>query len=130
MDAENEIILEFYKSHENSMLNHESQRANMTNIILTICTILIAVIGSMEVGIEKIILSSMLPILGIFGYVFSMKHYERFSWHLSCSNLYREKIHKEFPNTIIDRKTAREKLSLRFGWVHYITLSIIQFIQQ
>ena len=100
------------------MLNHESQRANMTNIILTISTILIAVIGTMEIGIEKIILSLVLLILGIFGSIFSVKHYERFSWHLLCSNLYKERICKEFPDTIIDRKLVREKLKMGFGWIH------------
>jgi len=121
----------------------------MTNIILTICTILIAVISSIDISIEKIILSSLLTILGIFGYAFSMKHYERFSWHQSCSNLYREKIHQEFPDTIIDRASANEKLKMRFGWIHksrlfkywtsiqivisaigltVLTLSIVQYI--
>ncbi len=118
MEAKHEILLEFYKKHENSMLNHESQRASMTNIILTISTILTAVITTVDVSLEKIILSVLLLILGLFGSIFSIKHYERFSWHLFCSRLYKEKIHEDFPDTNIDKNLARKKIKERFGWIH------------
>ncbi|PTX63791.1 hypothetical protein C8N46_101399 [Kordia periserrulae] len=118
MEAKHQILLEFYKKHENSMLNHESQRASMTNIILTVSTILTAVITNVEVSIEKMILSALLMILGLFGSFFSIKHYERFSWHLYCSRLYKEKIHEDFPNTSIDNDLAKKKIRERFGWIH------------
>lgn len=112
------LLIEFYKNHEAIMLNHESQRSNMTNIIITMCTILFAVIGNLDVGIEKLFLSFLIPLLGLFGYYFSMKHYERFSWHLSCANAYRKKLHEMYPSTIIDRDDIKENLKERFGWIH------------
>ncbi|MFK7748912.1 MAG: hypothetical protein AB8B65_11000 [Kordia sp.] len=118
MEAKHEILLEFYKKHENSMLNHETQRATMTNILLSVSTILIAVISTVEASLEKIILSLLLLALGVFGSMFSIKHYERFSWHLLCSRLYKEKIHQDFPETDIDRSLARQKIKERFGWIH------------
>ena len=113
-----DIILEFYKSHESSMLSHESQRANMTNIIISLCSIIIGIVATLDSGGHKVSLSLLIPLLGLFGYLFSLKHYERFSWHLACSNSYREKLHVMYPHSVIDRNLIRKELKNRFGWVH------------
>ena len=117
MDTNYEILLEFYKSNERYMLHHESQRASMTRIILTIFAILIAVVSALPIGLEKIVLSLMLPVLGIFGYFFSKKHHERFSFHFECRDSYRKKLHEEFRNTTIDIKSIEQKLTEEYRWI-------------
>ena len=105
------------------MLHHETQRESMTRIILTISSILLVAYGALDDREGKIILSFILLILGFFGYFFSKKHHERFSYHLKCRDSYRRKLHEEFRNSTIDINAIQAELKKDHGWIAGLRLN-------
>lgn len=88
-----DILLELYKEQRDLGIHHENQRSTVSNLILTIATVLIALIS-----IDNHLTNSDLPValtlifLGIFGASFTLKNYERFSFHRHRSRLIRKAI--------------------------------------
>ena len=57
-------------------------------------------------------LAIMIILLGIFGALFSLKHYERFRFHMKCAAQYRNALEKALPRTnLASHRVAAE-------WAH------------
>jgi hypothetical protein len=88
-----DMLLELYKEQRDLGIHHENQRSTVSNLILTVATVLIALIS-----IDNHLTKSDLPValtltfLGIFGALFTLKNYERFSFHRHRSRLIRKAI--------------------------------------
>lgn len=88
-----QILLELYKEQRNLGLHHETQRSKVSSLMLTAATILIGLIA-FDDNINEYDLPQALAIffLGIFGAFFTLKHYERFSFHRHRSRVLRKAI--------------------------------------
>lgn len=73
-----ESLWKFYDEHAAQARQHENQRERMTNIILIVAGALIGFLSSSSSATIYSFISSVVLIpLGIFGWMFSSKHYER-----------------------------------------------------
>ena len=91
-----ESLWNFYQEHAAQARQHEDQREHMTNIILIIAGALITFVSSRESANVYSLLSSLALIpLGVFGWAFSYKHYERNHIHRAILAKVREAIDDE-----------------------------------
>ena len=78
----NEILWKLYEDNRNYARFHELQRSTATNLILAVSAGLIGLV-TFDKNINLLDLPSVLflDVLGIFGAIFSAKHYERARLH-------------------------------------------------
>jgi len=127
MTDKTEILWRMYQEHLTQGRHHETQRSTMTNLFVSICA---ASLGLFALGKDPmwvhLFLSLFLIALGIFGAVFSAKHYERFWMHIERARGYRDALERCIPETGLKSikeaadKRAKEKYpklySLRLFW--------------
>lgn len=76
--------LRIYYDHQAAQARqHEDQRERMTNIILTVASVLVGLVTFSKLALWSLPAAIMVPILGIFGFFFAGKHYERNRLHAS-----------------------------------------------
>jgi len=110
-----ELLLAFYQENASQCRHHETLRANVTSTIIAIDSIVIGLItlGQKISPIDRP-LTIFLILLGLFGMIISLKHYERYKFHSGRCRQYRTKLDKLFTNGLIlelqeEAKTEHEK---------------------
>jgi hypothetical protein len=100
-----EALLRMYDEHAKQARQHEDQRERMTNLILIVAGALITFISYNGLKADSLIASIALIILGAYGYLFSLKHYERNRYHTTIMKAFRDGIDQELgsPSSIIAR---------------------------
>jgi hypothetical protein len=91
MNERFDTLLTLYKEHVEMARQHETQRSALTSIILAIAGVLIGFAASFKFG-QLWIIPIILICLGVFGAVFSRKHYERNRYHTSIAAKFRDEI--------------------------------------
>jgi Ca2+/Na+ antiporter len=87
------ILFELYKEQRDLGLHHEDQRAKVTGLMFTVATILIGLVAfDKTLTIIDLPAVTLIITLGIFGALFSLKHYERFTFHRKRSRILRDAI--------------------------------------
>ena len=133
------IMLCLYQEHLNQARHQENQRSTMTNLILIICTALLA-----GITLDKILSLTDLPLaiflftLGIYGAFFCAKYYERFRLHYERSRMVRKQLEKSVGlNTssesqkAADLKTKEQfpiMFNVRLYWLWIILMLIISLV--
>ncbi len=85
-----DIIIEFYREHGLWSRHQESQRAVVSNFMITISAALIGfVLFDKEVNRIDVPITILVSLIGMFGALFSYKYYERFNFHDSRINAYK-----------------------------------------
>ena len=142
MDQEAALLDILWKNCQEHWLqgrHHEIQRSSVTNVLIAISSAIIGLVTfDKTIVISDLPLTIFLIILGVFGAVFSAKHYERFSFHISRARKYREEINKLFPDTplreLIDKADEKHnrkhprlrKLRLQYFWLGlYVLITLI-----
>lgn len=88
-----QVLHELYKEQRDLSIHHENQRATMSNLMLTADTILIGLIAlDNSLNRKDLAVALAVVFLGIFGALFTLKHYERFRFHRHRSRLLRKAI--------------------------------------
>lgn len=125
-----ELLMKLYDEQTTQARHHESLRVNFVSIVLTLGAVMIAIVGYDE-GLtqDDIPVLVFLFLLGLFGYVASLKHYERNRLHVARARVMREmaesaldiedvgralydaRIHHQSKNRFMSRK-----IRLRFLW--------------
>lgn len=82
----------FYNEHASQARQHEDHRERVTNIILSINGALIAFITFSNLSISSLWASLSIVFLGVYGFFFAGKHYERFRYHTSIMGVIRKEI--------------------------------------
>ena len=85
-------LKDFYDEHAAQARQHEDQRERMTNIILSVAGILIGLITFAELSVWSSPAAVSLILLGLFGYVFAGKHYERVRFHTTIMEAIRDEM--------------------------------------
>jgi len=146
---EKEFLWDFCKEHLAFCRHHEVQREVVTRIVIIVASALIGVITlDKTLNVYDLPLSIMVILVGIFGAIFSSKHYERFSFHLNRFRRFRSEIIKYYPELdLVQLHTEADKESkLQFPilskhrlnqfWMHLhviialigVLLSIVAFL--
>jgi hypothetical protein len=85
-------LLNYYNEHASQARQHEDHRERMTNIILSINGVLIGLITFSNLSLWSVCASGSIVLLGIYGFFFAGKHYERFKFHTSIMGAIRSEI--------------------------------------
>ena len=95
---EKDFLWDFCKEHLAFCRHHEVQRETVTRIVIIVASALVGVITfDKTLNVYDLPLSIMVILIGVFGAIFSSKHYERFSFHLNRFRRFRSEITKNFP---------------------------------
>ncbi len=106
-----ETLINYYNEHAAQARAHEEQREKMTNIILSIAGVLIGFVTFANFSIWSITASLSISLLGVYGYFFSRKHYERNRMHVQILRQVRKELDKveNDPNVnVIETKYLRK----------------------
>jgi hypothetical protein len=82
----------YYNEHATHARQHEDQREHMTNVVLAVSGVLIGLVTYSELSLWSLSAALTLVILGLFGFVFAGKHYERFRFHTAIMGAIRTEI--------------------------------------
>jgi hypothetical protein len=97
-----DIITKIYDENCNHSRHHENLRATMTNLIIFAATGLLGLITfDQKLTFGDLPLALFLAILGIFGALFSAKHYERLRLHRGRARVLLDAMHARSPSTQI-----------------------------
>lgn len=118
-----EILQDYYSEHTARAAKHEEQRERITGIILTIAGLLIGLVTFAKLSMWALSASIPIAFLGVYGYLFSGKHYERFKYHTQIVRGIRKEIelmeqggrHQEKSFSAI-RAEAEEAHYSKFTW--------------
>lgn len=87
-----DFLLELYNDQWNQARQSEEQRSTIANLVLVLATALIALLNTdktLEISINKPLISIFLLLLGVFGIAISAKLYERYNLHTTRARVYR-----------------------------------------
>jgi len=106
MKDEAELLWRMCNEEYSQARQHETQRASMTTIGVTLSVAAIGLITSDgKFSVIDLPLALIVVGIGIFGSFFTLKHYERFQFHIERSRVYRGKLESFYPNA--DMKSLR-----------------------
>lgn len=116
---EREVLWGMYQEHCVQGRHHENQRSSVTNLIITIAASVVALLSISDFVTESWPLALVLVLLGIMGALFSLKHYERFRFHMKCAGAYRDALEQMLPATALSlhRRAARAAHGQKFRLV-------------
>ena len=92
--AKDDILLAMYEEHVTQGREHEQQREKVTSVILVISAALLAFTSQTSWQPRHAILTTTMAVLGLFGILFSYKHYERNRFHVRIAQEFRDEIEK------------------------------------
>jgi hypothetical protein len=105
-----DVLWKMCNEHYTQGRHHETQRSAVVSAIIAIAaaiTGLVTVDGHIESS--DIPLTVLLIALGLFGSAFSMKHYERFRFHMECAKQYRNQLDQLLPDAPLRQGRARAR---------------------
>ena len=99
-----DVLWKMYQEHCTQGRHHEAQRSTVAGALIAISGAVIGLV-TFDKSISRIDLPLTLFLcgLGIFGAVFSAKHYERFSLHMKRAQKYRDELDGLLPGKPIKR---------------------------
>ena len=92
-----DILLANYKEHADEARQHENQRERMTALIVAVGA------GSLGLAMSKVeafnqsLLGGALVVLGLYGAIFSLKHYERNRRHVALMKGIGQRLEELYP---------------------------------
>jgi hypothetical protein len=94
-----DIFWKMYQENVTEGRHHETQRATVTNLVITIAAAALALVTfDKAITTVDLPLTIFLVLLGMFGAAFSSKYYERFQLHMERARAYRNAIDSLLPN--------------------------------
>jgi hypothetical protein len=103
-----EYLWRMVNEHMTQARHQEVMRFNMTTLLLTLAGVVIGFITyDKELTCFDLVPACLLFLLGLFGVLFSAKHYERFNFHIARVRMYRQELERNFIN--VNWKKIREE---------------------
>jgi len=94
-----EFLWRMINEHMTQARHQETLRSSMTTLLITLSGAIIAFITfDKELTATDLAPAFLLLFLGVFGVLFSAKHYERFNFHISRVRVYRKALEQSFPD--------------------------------
>ena len=136
MNETAQVLWNMFDNETQQALRHEEQRVQVTNLIIAMD---VGIIGL--VSLDKAINKSDLPLiliilaLGLFGTLFTAKHYERFALHTRRASYYRKALESIIPERKLkelkdkaDTETRKSYRVLNRIRLHYLWYGLNIFI--
>ncbi len=99
-----DVLWKMYQEHCTQGRHHEVQRSTVASVLLAIVAVVIGLItNDQKITNSDIPLTLFLLVLGMFGAVFSAKHYERFELHMESARRYRDELDTLLPGAPLKR---------------------------
>jgi hypothetical protein len=99
MKDEIAILWGLYQEHITYARHQESQRSTVGMLIITVSSALIGIATyDDKILISDLPIAMLIVVLGLFGAIFSAKHYERFTFHNERTEEYRRKLEEILPS--------------------------------
>lgn len=118
-----ESLQSYYDEHATQARKHEEQRERVTNIVISIAGLLIGLVTFANLQLWSLIGAASVSLLGIYGFLFSGKHYERFKFHTAVLEAVRNEIerapsHPKYGSVSLSslRSSATAKHYREFVW--------------
>jgi xanthosine utilization system XapX-like protein len=118
-----DTLQSYYDEHAAQARNHEEQRERATNLILSIAGLLVGLVTFAKLSLLSLPAAICIVLLGIFGFVFAGKHYERFRYHTQIMEAIRLEIERVSddpnikPKSLSDlRKDGEDNHYKNFTW--------------
>lgn len=87
-----DLYKSMYEEHAAQARKHEEQRERITALVLSIVTLLVGFITFAKLSMASSAASLLIVLLGIYGYFFAGKHYERFKLHTKIMRAMRREL--------------------------------------
>jgi hypothetical protein len=104
-----DVLWGMYQEHCQQGRHHEDQRATMTNLVVAVAGAAFALIALKDAHAAGTPLAAFVTVLGVFGALFSLKHYERFRYHMKCAGEFRDALERLVPATALAELRARAR---------------------
>ena len=112
MAQDTDVLWGLYLEHCNQCRHHESMRATVTNVFLTITAGVTGVVAlDSKVNASDLPLTLFIVLLGAFGAFIAAKHYERVQMHTERARAYRDALEVLLPTTQI--KALKQKADVK-----------------
>ncbi len=123
---ERDVLWGMYQEHCTQGRHHEDQRATVTNLVIALAVAMIGLLSYKDLSRTMWPLAVMVLLLGLFGALFSLKHYERFRFHMKCAGEYRDALEVLLPASKLaeHRMNAKTEHGTKYGAVAAIHLFI------
>ncbi len=120
--AVKDILLANYKEHADEARQHENQRERMTALVIAVGGGSLALATSKVEGVNLTLLGVALVVLGLYGAVFSLKHYERNRRHVAVMRGIGRRLEELYPLANLQGVRAEVNAAHRegFGWVERV----------
>jgi len=125
-----EALLRLIENGAHMARHVEEQRATMTNFLITISGLLVAVVAQQRFAPSTLVISLLIVALGLFGISASLKYAQHFHYHYSLSKFYQHRLHQLVPEAnilkvksqAIERNMQnypflRKRLSIVYMWL-------------
>lgn len=102
MKEKTELLWRFYQEHCAWERHHETQRSSATNLVLVVAAAVLSLVTiNKSIDLSDLPLTIFLIVLGLFGSILSLKHYERFKRHQTLAETYRKALDEDIPEAQI-----------------------------
>jgi hypothetical protein len=98
MADDSDVLLKLYEEERQHARDAESQRGTLTFLIVGVASGLLSFATERGLTPNTIWLTALLVVLGVYGFVTSLKLYERFRFHTTRARNYRRRIAALHPN--------------------------------
>lgn len=117
------MYLRYYEEHALQARRHEEQRERATAIVLTVAGFLVSFATFAKLSHSSVVAAASVALLGVYGYLFAGKHYERNRLHTAILKRVRKEIeimvesegYAPIPLSKI-RSEAEERHNNEFTW--------------
>ena len=124
-DPNIEVWLRMYEEQVRHGRHHEEMRAQSTNFVVAISAAALAFISSDHVTADKVtIIAILLIAINVYGWLISLKHYERSRLHVTVGTKYRDIISEatSIGGRVInvERKAGKTDHEAKFGFSRWL----------
>lgn len=120
-----DVLLKFSEEEWSQARQSEDQRALVTNLIMTVASVIIGVISQRGLDTQTLPLTFLLVTLGLYGGLTSRKLYERHQFHIERARRYRARINELHPNAQLNqlREEAVTVHKSKFPYLYSVHLN-------
>lgn len=123
-----DILWNLYQDEREFARHHESQRTQGSSLVIAIAAGLVAMISlDQKISTSDLPSSVLLIALGVFGVIFTQKHYERTRLHLNRAYEYYRELNGRLASVDLEalRIRANYVTNARFGRLSKLKLSLL-----
>jgi hypothetical protein len=115
-----ESLWKYYEEHASQAKQHEDQRERMTALLIVLAGVMVGFLTADKLDVcFRIFGSVMLFVIGLFGLMFSLKHYERNRLHTAILGKIRAEIDREITHPYRRDKKSLDALRKEGETKHY-----------